>query len=457
MSKGKVTTALSSPLAASAAAIFGRFLLLGTGALTGIIIPLTMSQTSVGLFFLAQSLIAALATLGQLGLSITAPARISTAQGHRDGGQVKQVLRRSLLLAVLSTGALAIGFNIFMQVLSRYEGDDLLRLLHGIAPLVSLSMILAALSTILSEQHRALGHFVQASLLTTGASLASAATVILAWRGELHIELGTLILAGALGAGCTTLLGAWSLRRWYRAQHQDKPATSVGYATLLRETRPNLTTTVVLFVMSQADLWIIAWFGDAAGLAVYGLASRLAALVLIPLAVINTVVAPSIGRIWVRGKKRYLRRVLGVGAGAATTLGLAGYLLFILCGQFVLTRVWSSEYGNAYSIFAILGVSQLAQTYAGTAGFVLMMLQKQHVAMRISVISGLCMIASGLVAMWMHGIIGLAVVYSLGGVCQSLAQIYCVKRIFNLSTTADYSSLRRFVRLYYRRKVSHGR
>jgi len=457
MSKGKVTNALSSPIAASIAAVFGRFLLLGTGALTGVIIPLTMPQTSVGLFFLAQSLIAALATLGQLGLSITAPAGISTAQGHRDSGQIKQVIRRSLLLAVFSTLAVAVGFNLFMQVLSRYEGTDLLRLLHDIAPLVSISMILAAMTTILSEQHRALGHFVQASFLTTGASLASAATVTLAWRGELHLNLDMVILAGVIGAGCTTLLGGYSLMRWYRAQSSDKPQTNIGYVSLLRETRPNLTTTVVLFVMAQADLWIIAWFGDAAGLAIYGLASRLAALVLIPLAVINTVVAPSIGRIWVRGKRRYMQRVLGVGAGAATILGLFGYLLFIVSGQFVLSHVWSSEYADAYYIFAILGVSQLVQTYAGTAGFVLMMLQKQHVAMRISVLSGVCMIGAGLLAMWLYGIIGLAVVYSLGGICQSIAQIYCVKRIFNLSTTADYASLRRFARFYYRRKVTYGR
>ena len=272
MSTGKVTNALSSPVTASIAAVFGRFLLLGTGALTGIIIPLTMPQTSVGLFFLAQSLIAALATLGQLGLNITAPACISNAQGHRDSGQVKQVIRRTLLIAALSTVALAVGFNVFMQVLSRYEGADLLRLLHSLAPLVSISMMLAAMTTIISEQHRALGHFVQASFLTTGASLASAATVILAWRGELHLDLDMLILAGAVGASCTTLLGAYSLRRWYQAQSSNRPANAIGYASLLRETRPNLTTTVVLFVMSQGDLWIIVWFGDTAGLAIYGLA-----------------------------------------------------------------------------------------------------------------------------------------------------------------------------------------
>lgn len=457
MSIGKVNNALSSPVAASIAAVFGRFLLLGSGALTGIIIPMTMPQTSVGLFFLAQSIIAALATLGQLGLSITAPACISIAQGQRDSGKVKQVIRRTLLIALVSTVTLAIGFNVFMRVLSRYEGAELLQLLQHLAPLVSISMLLAAMTTILSEQHRALGHFVQASFLITGASLASAATVILAWRGEFHLDLDILLLAGLAGAGCTTLLGAYSLRRWYRAQSGNSPITPTSYRTLLHDTRPNVTTTVVLFVMSQADLWIIAWFGDTAGLAIYGLASRLAALVLIPLAVINTVVAPSIGRIWVRGKKRYLQRVLGVGAGAATILGLAGYLLFMVSGKFVLSHVWSSEYAQAYYIFAILGVSQLTQTYAGTAGFVLMMLQKQHVAMRISVVSGICMIAAGLVAMWLYGIIGLAVVYSLGGASQSVAQIRCVKRIFNLSTTADYISLRRFVRFYYRKKVSHGR
>ncbi len=456
MAPNKINNALSSPVAASIAAVIGRFLLLGTGALTGVIIPLTMAQESVGLFFLAQSIIAALATTGQLGLSITAPAGISTAQGHRDGGQVKQVIRRSLVLALFSTVSLAIGFNVFMSVLSRYEDAELLGLLHQLAPLVSISMILAAMSTILAEQHRAIGHFVQASFLTTGASIASAAMVVLAWRGMFAINLDMLILAGLAGAGCTTLLGAWTLRRWYRAQVEAQAQTDISIRQLLVNTRPNLTTTVVLFIMSQADLWIIAYFGDTAGVAIYGLASRLAALVLIPLAVINTVVAPSIGRLWVRHKYRYLQRVLGVGAGAAIILAIFGYALFMSTGRFVLSHVWSDEYADAYVIFGILGVSQIVQTYAGTAGFVLMMLQKQHIAMRISVISGVLMIAAGGVAMGTYGIIGLAVVYATGGIAQSAAQILCVKRIFKLSTTANYSSLRRFVRYYIRKRVKHG-
>ncbi|HKS14116.1 MAG TPA: MATE family efflux transporter [Pseudomonas sp.] len=456
MGTNKINNALTSPVAASIAAVVGRFLLLGTGALTGIIIPLTMAQESVGLFFLAQSIIAALATMGQLGLSITAPAGISTAQGHRDGGQVKQVVRRTLAIALLSTASLAVGFNFFMHVLSQYQDAELLGLLHKLAPLVSISMVLAAMTTILAEQHRAIGHFVQASFLTTGASIASAATVILAWRGAFTLDLNLLLLAGVVGAGCGMLLGAYSLRRWYRAQLEARAITDVSYGHLLRETRPNLTTTVVLFVMSQADLWIIAYYGDTSGLAIYGLASRLAALVLIPLAVINTVVAPSIGRLWVRNKKRYLQRVLGIGAGAAISLAIFGYLIFVLFGKFLLTHVWSEQYSDAYYIFAILGLSQIVQTFAGTAGFVLMMLQKQHIAMRISVVTGVMMVAAGVVAMGLYVIMGLAVVYSLGGICQSLAQIYFVKRLFALRTTANYTSLRRFLRFYIRKKVNHG-
>lgn len=456
MSSRKITTALSSPVAASAAAVVGRFMLLGTGALTGIVIPLTMPVESVGTFFLTQSVIAALATLGQLGLNITAPACISTAQGHRDGERMKQVIRRTLVLGALSTLVVAVGFNILMHFIAQYEGSVLLDVMHKLAPLVSISMVLAAMTTILSEQHRAIGHFVQASFLVAGASVASAATVVVAWRTDYTLGLDSLVLAGLVGAGATTLLGAYSLRRWYRTQVEHKAARDISYRELLTQTYPNLSTTIILFIMSQADLWIIAYYADAAGLAIYGLASRLAALVLIPLAVINTVVAPSIGRIWIRKKVRYLQRVLGVGAGAATFLGLAGYLLFIASGKFILTHVWSDEYSDAYYIFAILGLSHVVQTYAGTAGFVLMMLQKQHIMMRISVGSGVAMIAAGLVTMGQYGIIGLAVVYSAGGIIQSLIQIYFVKRIFSLRTTANHSYLSRFIRTYYRKKVHHG-
>ncbi len=456
MGSRKFNNALSSPVAASVAAVVGRFLLLGTGALTGIVIPLTMSVESVGVFFLAQSIIAALATVGQLGLSITAPAFISSAQGHRDGGQLKQIIRRTLVLGILSCVLIAIGFNVFMHVFSQFQNSELLDVMHKLAPLVSACMILAAMTTIFAEQHRAIGHFVQASFLVTGASIATAGTVLLAWRTDFLLDLHILILAGMVGAGCSVLLGAYSLRRWYRTQHEQKPITDVSYGSLLKQTYPNLTTSFILFIMLQADLWIIAYYADTAGIAIYGLASRLAALVLIPLAVINTVVAPSIGRIWVRKKIRYLQRVLGVGAAAAISLGLSGYLIFIVFGKFLLVNVWSEEYSDAYYIFAILGLSQLMQTYAGTAGFVLMMLNKQHVMMRISVGSGLSMIAVGLIVMGHYGIVGLAVVYSVGGIAQSLAQIVCVQRIFGLKTTANFTALRRFARSYYRKKVNHG-
>jgi O-antigen/teichoic acid export membrane protein len=452
----KNISALSSPVAASAAAIFGRFLTLGTGALTGILLPLSMKQETVGLFFLSQSLIAALATLGILGLNITAPACISRAIGQNDYGQVKQTIRRSLSICFFSVISLALTFSFFMWLLSSVDSSELINVLQKLAPLVSISMILAAMATLLSEQHRAIGHFVQASFLTTGSSLASAAIVVLAWQSKLNLQLDALLLAGAIGVACGTALGGYSLWRWHR-RHLEPVSNTISYREILLQTRPNLTTTLVLFVVAQADLWVIAYFGDTAQLAIYGLASRLASLVLIPLAVVNTVIAPSIGRIWVRNKKRFLQKILRVGAGAATGLAIAGYLLFILTGKFVLSKIWSTEYSEAYYIFAILGVSQIVQTYAGTAGFVLMMLQKQHVAMRISVGSGVIMVVCGSLAMAQFGIMGLAIAYSLGGIVQSLLMIYCVKRIFDLDTKASYLSTAQFVHLYIRRRIRHER
>lgn len=456
MAAKKTITALSSPLAASAAAIIGRFLLLGTGALTGILLPLTMKQESVGLFFLCQSIIAALATLGQLGLSITSPAIISRAMGANDNGQIKQTLRRTLLIGCLSACAFAATFCLTLSALNGLYDSELITALQKLAPIISISMILAAMVTLLAEQHRVLGHFVQASFLVVGAGVASAATVIIAWQSNSPLPLEILLLAGLTGVLITALLGGYTLWRWLKAT-TGTVQQPVRYKEIIRQTLPNVTTTSTLFIVAQADLWIIAYFGTTADVAIYGLASRLAALVLIPLAVINTVIAPSIGRIWVRNKRRYLQKVMGIGAGAATGLAITGYLIFAIAGKLIISKAWPDEYAQAYYIFLILGVAQVVQTFAGTAGMALVMLQKQNVAMQISVVSGFLMIVGGSIAINYYGIIGLALVYSLGSIIQSTLMIYYVRRIFGLKTTANYKSLVQFARVYFRKEITHGR
>lgn len=448
MTAKKNISALSSPVAASAAAIVGRFLLLGTGALTGILLPLTMKQESVGLFFLCQSIIAALATLGQLGLSITAPAIISRAIGDKDTARVKQTLRRTLIIGCSAASLFAVTFLITLTVLENLLHSELTGALQKLAPLISISMMLAATVTLLSEQHRVLGHFVQASFLVVGTAVASAAAVIIAWQSKITLSLDTLLFSGVLGVLCTALLGGHSLWRWHNT-HDGETKETVSYSEILWQTIPNLTTTSVLFIIAQADLWIIVFFGSTADVAIYGLASRLAILVIIPLAVVNTVIAPSIGRLWVRRKKRYLQKVMGIGAGVATGMAITGYLLFAILGQLIIAMAWPEEYSEAYFLFIVLGFAQVIQTFAGTAGMVLVMLQKQHITMRISIASGVLMIAGGSVAFIYFGIIGLAIVYSSGSIIQSALMIHYVNRIFNLKTTANFKSTIKFSQSYF--------
>jgi O-antigen/teichoic acid export membrane protein len=87
----------------------------------------------------------------------------------------------------------------------------------------------------------------------------------------------------------------------------------------------------------------------------------------------------------------------------------------------------------------------------------LVMLQKQNIAMKISVVSGVLMIVGGSVAIIFYGIIGLAIVYSVGSITQSTLMIYYVRRIFGLKTTANYKSLTQFARVYFRKEIPHER
>ncbi|MNQ75492.1 hypothetical protein D3C85_902920 [compost metagenome] len=130
-------------------------------------------------------------------------------------------------------------------------------------------------------------------------------------------------------------------------------------------------------------------------------------------------------------------------------MAITGYLLFAILGQLIISLAWPEEYSEAYFIFIILGFAQVIQTFAGTAGMVLVMLQKQHITMRISIVSGVLMIAGGSVAFIYFGITGLAIVYSSGSIIQSALMIHYVNRIFNLKTTANFKSTIKFSLSYF--------
>lgn len=447
----KVSAALSSPLIASASVLFARLLLIGTATVNGILLPLALEQAFVGLFFVAQSLLVMLATIGQLGLNITSPAMISTAQGHRDRGRVRQVVVRTCLLATAWSAVLAIAILGFELLFGDAELVSGLAPLLDLSPIIAASLILVTLTTILSELYRALGHYIAAGFLLIGAGTGTSIYLLTAWLAELSVKLAWVLLAGWSGLAITLMIALPALLRRLRP-YREPPEAPLSWRVLGAETLPNLATTSTLLALAQADIWLILLMGGSASqVAIYALGTRMAALVMVPLAMTNAVVYPSIGQLWTRKKTRYLQYILSASAAAATLLACLGYLAVLGIAWPLIREIWGDDYYGAFPIIVFLGLGHVIHAYTGAANYVLLMLNQQRQLMQITFWCGLFMLVGGAIAMATLGITGLAAVYGLGVTVQSCMARTRVQRLFGLDTGATLPALRKFINQQWHR------
>jgi O-antigen/teichoic acid export membrane protein len=139
-----------------------------------------------------------------------------------------------------------------------------------------------------------------------------------------------------------------------------------GIRAMLREGRPLLVTSIGSRVIAGADVVIVGTLLGPLPAADYGIALKIAALVAVPLAVINALAPHRVAsRIqsaegvdilqeWLTRKAR-----ISSLASAVVLIGLAAV------GRPALVLMFGSEYASAYSVMIVLGAGQLVNALVG--------------------------------------------------------------------------------------------
>jgi glycosyltransferase involved in cell wall biosynthesis/O-antigen/teichoic acid export membrane protein len=407
----------------------GRVALMLTGGVTAILLPIVAPHETVGLFFVAQTLIAGGAVLCQLGLTVSMPPMIAAhlASGERPAARaVAYSGLRLVLIAGLIMFAGALATVVLCQPLHLGVSQP-----GAITIIAALSIAFASLLAVLAEAHRAREAFSLASYLPLGSSIATASMCLVIWSTGRSVELVDLLLAGLAGLIIFTLLGLATLSSATRLWTGDV-THSYSYRTILHASWPNLVTTATLFILTQSDLWTVATVGSAIDLANYGVALRLAALILLPLATINGLISPLIVKFSTRGRVRVLQRMLGRAAAGAALVACLGYICFLMVGWRAIPLVWGQNYQLVFGIVAILGFCQVAHTAGGSAGQLLLLLGHQRFVMGATVMVGIATVPLGYWAMRAFGIYGLASAYGAGLIVQTIAFATCARRRLGL-------------------------
>ena len=127
--------------------------------------------------------------------------------------------------------------------------------------------------------------------------------------------------------------------------------------------------------IQQADVIVAGITHGPQVAAVYAAASRLSLALSLPVLVVATRTAPHAAArstLTLKGQQEVQRWT-----ALATVLTLVGSLIFILCGETLMGRLFGDYYTRGGSVLWILGVGILAQTVTGPCGVILTMLGRE--------------------------------------------------------------------------------
>ncbi|WP_156164667.1 hypothetical protein [Bradyrhizobium sp. LTSP885] len=384
----------------------------------------------MGQYFLSQLIIAGLATFCQFGFTFSIPSQVTDAVARKDLGRARTlaatILRFSAGLGGLVVIALIVAPRWFAEFLSPADRMTWVAAL----PIIAAIGALASLTAVIVELLRAV-HAVRAA-----ANLAALASVLVAAYAGFILAIGeraTLVgalLAVLLGSAGAVTLGLTLF--WLRTADWPRSALKPVSATaVLRETLPNLLTTLVLFGLSNLDMVILGSLGSLNEVAQYGLALRFSALIVMPLAIANAAAAP----LAVHARSTddtttlsgILARVAFGGGGAAAVL----YTGFVAIG-YCFIALWNANYQDAYWLTLLLGLGNVLHACGGAAGVLLMIWGDQKRAFMIAVATSVVTVLLCLLGYHFGGMFGLASAAAFGNVLQVACFVLRVRARFGL-------------------------
>ena len=90
---------------------------------------------------------------------------------------------------------------------------------------------------------------------------------------------------------------------------------------------------MTLFALAQVALWVMGWFRSPEEVATYGVAIRTAALIALPLTIVNAVLPPLVAEFFVLKRRRDLEHTLRTMATVAVLVLAALLHQVFSCGK----------------------------------------------------------------------------------------------------------------------------
>jgi O-antigen/teichoic acid export membrane protein len=439
-------------LSGSTWALGGKIAAATIGIITNGVLTRLLTKQEFGVYLLAFSIISVGAVIGSLGLPKTVLRFVAENMTLGQPGRARRAIYTALGLGVLGALCISLAYLFIVgDLVSRYLFDS-----SALVAVIGLTAGWIAISTmqeIMAETFRGFHDIRMATLfggLATGGKsaglimrvmLLACLVLLLATVG--HTDLRTVMLA-SIGAGAaSSLLAALFLHKRISSLGAQGMENPISAGDELRDAFPILIISLTsFFLLSAADLWILAYFRSDADVAVYGAAARLVALIAMPLLLTNLVLPPIIAEMYAQGRTAELEGTLRSFSTLSGVPSLLVLIVFMLLGGPILGVVYGSGYQSAAMVLVLLSAGKLAAVWAGSCGAVLQFTGHQGSMLRVNLLTSPLFIIGALLVVRDYGPVGIASMTAAITVLQNAALVLVAKRKTGMWTCVSLSPSR---------------
>ena len=146
---------------------------------------------------------------------------------------------------------------------------------------------------------------------------------------------------------------------------------------IIKAALPLLGVSILLFVITQADVWLVASLISTEVAAYYAASSRLVFLLTVPAMVANSVIKPIVSDYWVNGRLTALESLLRKTANLTFVISLIPCLILVFYSEEVLHHLYGDYYAKGAGVIKVLATGHMLLLLSGPYSTLLVMTGNQ--------------------------------------------------------------------------------
>lgn len=369
-SRSRLARAASTALVAQVAGA-------GLNLIAQILFARWAGPSAYGAYSYAMAWTGLLATLAGMGLPQAIVRFIPEYLSTQQYGRLQGVLRRSVHVVALCSGAVGlIGVGLTLVIDARTPLPTLrmpLLLCFGGLPLLALLRLFTEMS--IARQHMRVA-YVLPRVGRPLAMIGGAALVV--WGIQQPFTAPVAVLIALAPVPLIGLVQRWTVHHGLPSAAHNVPPQ---YATRhwLRTALPMLLITGFLLFLSTTDLLMLGLFERTDVVGLYKVASKMASLVLFPMLALHAVVTPQFASMHAADDTEGMQRLAATSV-RWMTLGAVGVAAVLLAGASVWLGLFGPAFRAAEPVLWILVLAQCVNAATGSVGPLLTMTGHQDAA-----------------------------------------------------------------------------